>query len=160
MISPCPRCGEVKTESVRHGILYHLLWKLGYHLRRCSRCNRPRALRRPKSRAHFEEESILNTGTDSFLESDLGPSGFERNMRSGAAYPRNEPAETGSSRNEDQGATQVAAAWEESSSEYGCCPRCGSTQYRRSRRSAFEKMIGRPRMARCRRCFHRFPYPE
>src|SRR5690348_15103844 len=53
METPCPRCGTLKTESVRHGILYNTLWKLGYHLRRCSFCNRKRLLRRgDKNRPH------------------------------------------------------------------------------------------------------------
>ena len=42
METPCPRCGTTKTESVRHGFIYNTLWKMGYHLRRCSFCNRRR----------------------------------------------------------------------------------------------------------------------
>ncbi len=160
MASPCPRCGAIKTESVRHGIFYHLLWNLGYHLRRCSGCNRPRILRRPKSRARFEDEPALNSGTDSSPASSAKPSVSGRAMESDPDSPESESAEAGASDKEEQGATQVAVDWEESPNEYGCCPKCGSIQYRRSRRSAFEKMIGRPRMARCLKCFHRFPYPE
>jgi hypothetical protein len=40
METPCPRCGTLKTESVRHGFIYKTLWGMGYHLRRCSFCNR------------------------------------------------------------------------------------------------------------------------
>src|ERR1017187_6236356 len=47
MESPWPRCGTVKTESVHHGFIYATLWKMGYHLRRCSFCNRKRIFKRP-----------------------------------------------------------------------------------------------------------------
>jgi hypothetical protein len=39
------------------------------------------------------------------------------------------------------------------------CPRCGSKDYRRSRRRWWERLIGRGPMARCRACRQRFPYP-
>ncbi len=38
METPCPKCGTLKTESVRHGLIYKFLWSMGYHLRRCSFC--------------------------------------------------------------------------------------------------------------------------
>jgi hypothetical protein len=40
------------------------------------------------------------------------------------------------------------------------CPACGSTEYRRSHRTTLERMLRRPKMARCRKCRHRFPYPN
>ena len=42
MISPCPRCGETKTDPVSHGVIYKLVWVFGYRLHRCSRCRAPR----------------------------------------------------------------------------------------------------------------------
>ena len=39
------------------------------------------------------------------------------------------------------------------------CPNCGEEDYRRSRRQWYERLIGRPPMARCRSCHHRFLYP-
>jgi len=39
-----------------------------------------------------------------------------------------------------------------------CCPKCGSTLFRRSRRRWYERLIRRPKMARCLKCDHRFPY--
>lgn len=38
------------------------------------------------------------------------------------------------------------------------CPRCGSTDYRRSRRGWWERLVGHGPMARCRTCHQRFPY--
>jgi hypothetical protein len=39
------------------------------------------------------------------------------------------------------------------------CPRCGSTYYRRSRRNLLERLFMGPKMARCKTCDFRFPYP-
>lgn len=47
-----------------------------------------------------------------------------------------------------------------SNEETGSCPHCGSTHYRRSRRSAAERLLLRPKMARCSHCRKRFPFPE
>ena len=44
--------------------------------------------------------------------------------------------------------------------DYRLCPKCGSTLYRRSRRRWYERLMSRPRMARCLKCDHRFPYPR
>lgn len=41
-----------------------------------------------------------------------------------------------------------------------CCPKCTSTSYRASRRRWYERLMKRPRMARCSNCLHRFPYPQ
>jgi hypothetical protein len=40
-----------------------------------------------------------------------------------------------------------------------CCPKCTSTSYRASRRRWYERLMKRPKMARCSNCHHRFPYP-
>ena len=47
-----------------------------------------------------------------------------------------------------------------SNQESGRCPYCGSTNYRRSRRTAAERLLFRPKMARCSHCRKRFPFPE
>jgi predicted nucleic acid-binding Zn-ribbon protein len=41
-----------------------------------------------------------------------------------------------------------------------CCPACGSTAYRRSHRTTGERLLLRPKMARCQQCRKRFPYPK
>jgi RNA polymerase-binding transcription factor DksA len=44
--------------------------------------------------------------------------------------------------------------------EYRLCPKCGSTIFRRSHRRWYERLLRRPRMARCMKCDRRFPYPH
>jgi hypothetical protein len=51
-------------------------------------------------------------------------------------------------------------AADSSNRESSRCPFCGSTAYRRSRRSAAERLLLRPKMARCSHCRKRFPLPE
>jgi len=48
----------------------------------------------------------------------------------------------------------------DSSNRESSCPFCGSTVFRRSRRSTLEHLLMRPRMARCGYCRKRFPFPE
>lgn len=40
------------------------------------------------------------------------------------------------------------------------CPRCGKSDYRRSRRRWWEHLLHRPHMVRCRSCRTRFPLPD
>jgi PilZ domain len=40
-----------------------------------------------------------------------------------------------------------------------CCPQCGDTYYRATPRWWYERLMKRPKMARCFNCHHRFPYP-
>lgn len=40
------------------------------------------------------------------------------------------------------------------------CPRCGGPEFHRTRRRWLERVLSRPRMARCRACGHRFPIPQ
>jgi hypothetical protein len=53
----------------------------------------------------------------------------------------------------------VAEATDEEE-EYRLCPKCRGAVYRRSRRRWWERMMKRPKMARCMKCDHRFPYPH
>jgi transcription elongation factor Elf1 len=57
------------------------------------------------------------------------------------------------------GGEQAGAAGS-SNQETGRCPSCGSANYRRSRRTAAERLLFRPKMARCSHCRRRFPFPE
>ena len=62
MASPCPRCGTTKTESVRHGFIHDKLWNMGYHLRRCSFCNRWRLFKRADpNRPHPDDMTVGRT---------------------------------------------------------------------------------------------------
>jgi hypothetical protein len=40
------------------------------------------------------------------------------------------------------------------------CPRCGGPEFHRTRRRWLERVLSRPRMARCRACGYRFPIPQ
>jgi transcription elongation factor Elf1 len=55
---------------------------------------------------------------------------------------------------------EEADAADSSNQESGRCPFCGSAKYRRSRRTAAERLLFRPKMARCSHCRKRFPLPE
>ena len=57
-------------------------------------------------------------------------------------------------------AGEQADAAGSSNQESGRCPYCGSGNYRRSRRTAAERLLFRPKMARCSHCRKRFPFPE
>jgi len=39
------------------------------------------------------------------------------------------------------------------------CPYCGSTDFRRSHRRWYDRLMKRPKMARCQKCRRRFPRP-
>lgn len=163
MENACPRCGHTKTESVRHGFVYNTLWDMGYHLRRCSFCNRKRVFKRDRSRPHPNDLTAEEL-TESFNRKIARASGRPY------ATPYKGVTGTMASNNTSDGpqepaaqAARSAVAVEEAASEvedYRLCPKCGSTAYRRSRRRWYEKLIKRPRMARCLRCDHRFPYPH
>ena len=55
---------------------------------------------------------------------------------------------------------EEAEAAGSSNQDLGRCPFCGSGNYRRSRRTAAERLLFRPKMARCSHCRKRFPFPE
>lgn len=143
MPKPCPRCGATRTDSVRHGVLYWGAWALGYRLRECSRCRFPRLFGRhnqdkPESEAAFTAEDTspkVGTAEQKMQE----PVMAEQQPRPDApAEPKPTPV--------------VRDPY--------CCPHCGSTFYRRSRRTLLERILMRPRMARCKTCAFRFPYPK
>jgi len=161
METPCPRCGTIKTESVRHGFIYGMFWKMGYHLRRCSYCNRWRLISRgDRNRPHpndltaeeltesFNRKIAAAKRRDAEASKTSGgtPASSSEELRGNEASPRTISIGVADVTNEVEG--------------YRLCPKCGSTLYRRSRRRWWERLIKRPRMARCRKCDHRFPYPH
>lgn len=160
METPCPRCGTLKTESVKHGFIYNTLWKVGYHLRRCSFCNRRRLVKRgDKNRPHpnnLTAEQLtehFNRRIASALKREGAAAVVIKNAASGALP---EPPESNSA----QTATTVAVAEVELPEDVGLCPDCGHTKYRRSRRRWYERWMNGPKMARCLKCSCRYPYPE
>ncbi len=162
MSSPCPRCGTIKTESVRHGFIHNTLWRWGYHLRRCSFCNRRRLFKREdRNRPHPDDmtvEELQERFQRKIAEASRGHSATSEtpggNMESGSSEEsRGLEAQPG------QSSIGVAEAIDEED-EYRLCPKCRGTVYRRSRRRWWERMMKRPKMARCMKCDHRFPYPH
>ena len=161
MASPCPRCGATKTKSVRHGLIYNTLWKMGYHLRRCSLCERRRLFKRVHRYGPHPDDM-----THEQLQEQYHRKVAEASRRAPAEPETPAPemtpefAQASIGRGTLETATSISVAEaDDAVDDYHFCPECGSTSYRRSRRRFFERLLKRPRMARCLRCDHRFPYP-
>ena len=159
MATPCPRCGTTKTESVRHGFLYTRLWNIGYHLRRCSFCNRKRIFKRHDRNRPHPDDLTAEELTEHFNRKIAESKGRtlvvvkEQNMASSAEESH------GLGSQQQRSSVSVAEPTEEID-DYRLCPECGSTAYHRSHRRWYEKLLKSPRMARCGKCDHRFPYPR
>jgi len=158
----CPRCGESKTESVRHGVIYNTLWRMGYHLRRCSRCNRLRLFKRTsRTRQHPYEM------TREELQVEFNRKIAKASRRTFAApetpvtqvSPIPEQAES-EAKYQTKGTSAVFEEAPTGAASGRYCPYCGSWVFRRSKRRFLERLFGRPRMARCMDCYRRFPYPR
>jgi len=162
METPCPRCGTIKTESVPHGFIHRKLWDWGYHLRRCSFCNRWRVFKRDRSRRHPDDMSVeelqeqFNRKIAESMDKERTASETpEGNMAS------NSPDESSGLGAQPSNSSIGVAEVPEELDDYGVCPKCMSTLYRRSRRRWYERwLLKRPKMARCLKCNHRFPYPH
>jgi hypothetical protein len=131
MSSPCRRCGATKTEPAHGRVVSTLVRLLGYRLRRCSRCRRWR---------------VLPPGPF------LGPKASTE-----PDYGSNVTATPGETRG------SVSLQWATDPFDpdgFSGCPRCGGLQFERTRRRWLERTLKRPRMARCRACRKRFPYPQ
>jgi NADH pyrophosphatase NudC (nudix superfamily) len=153
----------MKTESVRHGFIYTTLWKMGYHLRRCSFCNRRRIFRRSDPKRPHPDFLTSEDLTESFNRkiaaakqrdaAVAGTSGAQMDLNS-TEKVRAEGTLTASS------AVAVAEATDDDIEEHRRCPKCGSRRFHRSHRRWWERLINRSRMARCSKCHHRFMYPR
>jgi hypothetical protein len=139
MITPCPRCGETKTDSLWHGAIYKLVWAFGYRLHRCSRCRKLRFI--PRHRGKSPRSSQLGS------EAANAPGFAEERGALGTAEARPELKKD-----------QVTAA-DSTDRDLHRCPGCGSAEYHRTRRTTIERMLRRPPMARCESCGWRFAYP-
>jgi hypothetical protein len=140
MTPPCPRCGDTKTDPVRHGLMYKLVWAFGYRLHECARCRRPRFIPRHDGKSPYSSQLGKEpVSAPPFVEERVALRTAEENPESKVTK-------------------QVTAA---DSSERGLrrCPDCGSTKYHRTKRTTLEHLLLRPRMARCEKCGLRFPYP-
>jgi len=160
METPCPRCGTTKTESVRHGIIYSAVWKMGYHLRRCSFCNRRRLIPRGDRNRPHPNDLTAEELTESFNRRIAAAKRRDAALAKAAGAASNSSEE---SPQNDASLRTISIGVADATDEvedYRLCPKCGSTLYRRSRRRWWERLIKRPRMARCMKCDHRFPYPR
>jgi len=165
METPCPRCGTLKTESVRHGILYNTLWKVGFHLRRCSFCNRKRLVRRAdKNRPHPNDLTAeqLTAHFNRRIASTLKREGSAVRViaTSMSSTPQAESSAPQHTATATATTTAVGVAEIPIADEVGLCPECGCTKFRRSRRRWYERWMNGPKMARCLKCSCRYPYPD
>ena len=161
MASPCPRCGATKTESVAHGFIYDIFWSMGYHLRRCSACNRRRLFKRGhriRQRHHMTDDELQRMPYQESMGALREPSTASEtpggNLASDSTGDSSGP---GAYPNVSSNRAAVATGEVD---DYHLCPMCGSTLYRRSRRRWYERLAKRPKMARCLKCDRRFPYPR
>jgi hypothetical protein len=162
METPCPRCGTTKTESVRHGFIYSTLWKMGYHLRRCSFCDRRRLIPRGDRNRPHPNDLTAEELTESFnrrIEAAKKRDAAGREVTPGMKPSDSSEELRGNEVPSHRMSIGVADATDELE-DYRLCPKCGSTLYRRSRRRWWERLLKRRRMARCLKCDHRFPYPH
>ena len=162
MASPCRHCGATKTESVHHGFIYDTVQLFGYHLRRCSSCNRWRLFKSGDPPRRRPEEMTVEELRERFNQQIAATS------RKPSAAPEAPGGEMASDSSEKSGGPgtqpsrssirRVEATYE--GDDYRFCPKCGSSHYHRSRRRWYERLVRRRRMARCMKCNHRFPYPR
>ena len=120
--------------------MYKLVWAFGYRLHECARCRAPRFIPRHNGKPPYSSQ--LGKGPVS------APPFAEERGALRTAEENLEPKVT----------KQVTAA---DSSERGLrrCPACGSTAYHRTHRTTLERILSRPKVARCEKCGLRFPYP-
>jgi len=149
-------------------MLYSLFWTMGFHLRRCSFCNRKRVFKRgDRTRPHPDDmtRQELQERFDRIVAealrkvrpaSEAGGAKMEFKPFSGSRGP--EVKTTGSAVAVAEAARETAQTVGETD-EYNCCPKCASPRYRRSRRRWYERLVRRPKMARCTNCNRRFPFP-
>jgi hypothetical protein len=142
-------------------MIYSLLWSLGYHLRRCSFCNRKRVFKRGNpARPHPDDmtREELQERFDRKIAESLGKV-HQASETSGGNMTSKPSAGSSESEAKTAGSSVAVAEAVEETDESECCPKCASPLYRRSRRRWYERLVKRPKMARCLRCNHRFPFP-
>jgi len=135
----CPSCGSTEYHRTQRTTMERVLEHRP--MARCERCG----TRFPYLRDRAKSLDSLKSGEAVASVSREGEEG--RGLRT---------AEECAS----QGVDKQETATNSSNRESSCCPFCGSTAYRRSRRSTLERLLLRPRMARCSHCWKRFPFPE
>jgi len=135
----CPSCGSTKYHRTQRTTMERALERPP--MARCERCGK----RFP------------------YLRDRAKPLDSLKSREAVASISREGEEERGSRTAEEsagQGVDKQETAPDSSNRESSCCPFCGSMVYRRSRRSTLERLLLRPRMARCSHCRKRFPFPE
>jgi predicted RNA-binding Zn-ribbon protein involved in translation (DUF1610 family) len=138
MSSPCPKCGETRTDPVPHGTMYNLMYSFGYRTQLCSRCRKKRFVRIHNGRrSGGSRRGMEPVGSSWLAAASKGGVGAEGQAAAGKVL------------------TPAAG-----SSEGQTCPECGSPKFHRTRRNQLERLRNSSPMARCDNCGKRFPYHE
>ena len=135
----CPSCGSTKHHRTQRTTMERVLERPP--MARCERCGK----RFPYLGDRAKSSDSSKTGEEVASISHEGEEGRGSRTAEESA---------------DQGVDKQGTDADSSNRELSCCPFCGSTVYRRSRRSTLERLFLRPKMARCSHCRKRFPFPE
>ena len=135
----CPDCGSSKYHRSKRTTLDQVL--LRPTMARCEKCG----ARFPHPRHHAKSPDSVKSGEEAATVSHVGEEGRASRTAVESSQPK---------------VAKQGTAADSSNRGLRRCPVCGSTAYRRSRRTTLERILLRPRMARCRVCRKRFPYPK
>ena len=135
----CPACGSTKNHRTHRTTMERLLHRPP--IARCEKCGK----RFPYFRPHDESPNSVESREAVARMNPMREEGSGSRTTEESAQP-----------NVDKQGT----AADSSKRELSRCPFCGSTAYRRSRRSTVEHLLLRPKMARCSHCRKRFPFPD
>jgi len=135
----CPHCGSSKYHRSRRTFLDGIL------MRPTMATSEKCGSRFPYPKHHERPSSIPKPSEEAENVSQVGEEG-----RVSKAAEESSPALVG----------KQESATDSSDRNLSRCPFCGSASYRRSRRTKLEHLMLRPKMARCRHCRKRFPYPK
>jgi uncharacterized Zn finger protein len=135
----CPDCGSTAYHRTHRTTLERILSRPA--MAHCEKCG----ARFPYPGHHDKSPDSVKSGEEAATVSHVGEEGRASRTAAESSQPKI--------------AKQGTAAV---SSKRGLrrCPACGSTAYRRSRRTILERILLRPRMVRCSNCRKRFPCPQ
>jgi hypothetical protein len=135
----CPACGSTKNHRTRRTTKERMLGRPP--MARCESCG----MRFPYSGHHEGSPDSVKSKGAAASARHVGKEGMGSRTTEEASRPS---------------VGKQGTAADPSDRESSCCPFCGSTAYQRSRRSTLEHLLLRPKMARCKNCRKRFPYPK
>ena len=160
MASPCPRCGATKTGHVKRGLARWLLEQFGFRLRICGGCRRYRIFRFTRAAKDGGSNHDSSHAVPDTVNHEERKPPTQQSSQSSGGELSDDPA-SGDPASEAQ-ASAVSATSESvrQGAAPRACPECGSTNYRRSRRTSWERARGVPPMVRCRDCRYRFQSPD